>query len=122
VKKAVLVAALLVAGSFVAGCQAAASTPATPPPGAIVVSASDSKFDQASVAAPAQQVFTLWFHNRESVPHNARLTDNTGTTIATTEVVSGPTGVAVDVPSLPAGGYALVCDVHPGMATTLLAD
>ena len=115
-------AAALVALGLVAGCQPAAGGPATPPPDAVVVSASASRFDQTSVQAPAGQAFTLWFDNREPVPHNVRVVDSAGTSVGATEVFNGPAGRPLAVDSLAAGTYTLLCDVHPDMRASLIAD
>ena len=117
--------ALLVAVGLllVVGCQSAPGAPAaTGPAGAVVISAGEITFDQASVTAPSGEAFTLWFENRVPVPHNVHVVAADGTSIARGEVFSGPASQELAVPALGAGTYTIVCDVHPGMTAELVAN
>ena len=116
-------AVLAIAAAFVAlGCESSPTLPSSPPPGAIIVSASQQKFDQAVVSAPAATAFTIWFENRESVPHNVNVVDVAGASVAKGDIFSGPAARPLDVPPLAPGNYRLICDVHPDMSAQLIAE
>lgn len=102
------------------GCQPT-GVAAAPPPGAIVIIADRIAFEQASLVAPAGQAFDLWLDNRDAVPHNVRVVAGSGASIATGEVFTGPAALPLSVPSLAAGTYKLLCDVHPEMLAALVA-
>jgi plastocyanin len=87
---------------------------------AAVVAAENLVFTPVLVRAPAGEGFELFFDNRDTVPHNARLVDGTGQTIVQTEVFTGPSARVVDVSALVAGTYRLLCDVHPEMSGELI--
>ena len=86
------------------------------------MSVSQQKFDQAVVTAPAATAFTIWFENRESVPHNVNVVDAGGTSLAKGDIFSGPAARPLDVPPLAPGNYRLICDVHPDMSAQLIAE
>jgi plastocyanin len=119
---AAFTALALTAALAVSGCQSAGPGIGTPPPGAIVVSANFSKFEQPSVQAPAGVAFVIWFENRENVPHNVHVVENSGANIALGEIFNGPAARPLDVPALAAGTYKLLCDVHPDMISELVAN
>ncbi len=113
-RRVALVAALVVAVVLV-GCSA--SAPAGPaqtrPPGSLYLSARYEQFGEARVVAPADAPFQLWFDNLDVVPHNVHIVDAAGTSVAQSEVFTGPSGKVLNVPALAAGTYKLVCDIHP---------
>ena len=116
-------AVLATAAAFVAlGCQTGPTLESSPPPGAITVSANQLKFEQAVVSAPASAPFTIWFENRETVPHNVNVIDAAGASLAKGEIFSGPAARALEVPALVPGNYRLICDVHPDMSAQLIAE
>lgn len=116
-------AAVLAAALFVGACASAPAGPtATAPAGAVAVSANLSRFAPQSVTAPAGTAFQIWFNNLENVPHNVHVLDATGTSIARGEIFNGPAAQILDVPALNAATYRLVCDVHPDMTGSLVAN
>ena len=109
--------------TLAAGCGGSSPAAGTPPPGAVIVSAENILFVPGSVNAPAGEAFVLYFDNRDTVPHNAKLVDSSGQTIVGGgEPFTGPSARAVDVPALAAGTYKFLCDVHPEMSAVLIAD
>ena len=103
------------------GCGGSSAAAGTPPPGAVVMTAVNLAFVPSSVNAPAGEGFVLYFDNRDTVPHNARLVDGTGKTIVSGEPFTGPSARAANVPALAPGTYKLLCDVHPDMTAELIA-
>jgi len=92
---------------------------ATLPPADVALAAQNVTFVQRTLTAPAGRPFTVAFDNRDAVPHNLEVRDAAGKTLFLGTVVTGPTIVVYDVPSLSAGQYPFVCTVHPGMTGTL---
>ena len=116
-------AALVTAAAFVAlGCTSSPTLPGSPPPGAIIVSANQQQFEQAVVNSPASSPFTIWFENRETVPHNVNVLDGAGVSLAKGDIFSGPAARPLEVPALAQGNYRLICDVHPDMSAQLIAQ
>ena len=94
----------------------------TRPPGSLYLSAYQTAFVESRVDATANTAFQLWFENRDGFPHNVNVADATGASVARSEVISGPAGVALNVPALAPGTYKLLCDVHPEMRSELVAN
>jgi plastocyanin len=114
-------AALMAAAAFVAlGCGSSPTPLPTPPAGAVVVSASNSAFEQPVVNADADAPFTIWFVNRENVLHNVNVLDAAGASQAKGDIFTGPAAQPLDVPPLGPGTYRLICDVHPTTMTAQL--
>ncbi|HYM83751.1 MAG TPA: cupredoxin domain-containing protein [Candidatus Dormibacteraeota bacterium] len=88
----------------------------------IELAAQGIAYDKASLQVPASQPFTLKFHNADAgVPHNVDIKDASGTSVFKGEIFSGDDTRSYQVPSLPAGNYTFMCDVHPNMTGTLVA-
>jgi plastocyanin len=117
-------AVLATAAAFVAlGCTGGSPTlPSTPPPGAVTVSANQQQFEQAVVNTPAADPFTIWFENREAVPHNVNILDAAGVSQAKGDIFTGPAARPLEVPALVPGNYRLICDVHPDMTAQVIAQ
>ena len=116
-------AVLATAAAFVAlGCQSSPTLPDSPPPGAIIVSANQLKFEQAVVNAHASVPFTIWFENRETVPHNVNVRGWRRHLGREGRHLQRPSGAPLEVPALAQGNYRLICDVHPDMSAQLIAD
>ena len=116
-------AALATAAAFVVGCQTTTPTlPESPPPGAVMVSANQQQFEQAVVSVPAGSAFTIWFENREAVPHNVNVHDGGGASVAKGDIFTGPAARPLEVPTLTPGNYRLICDVHPDMSAQVIAQ
>jgi plastocyanin len=90
--------------------------------GVAEISADDLEFDASTIEAPAGEAFTVRFTNAEDVPHNFSVyTEEGGELIVQGEIITGPDATTdVAVPSLDAGEYFFVCDVHPEMTGTIV--
>ena len=72
-------------------------------------------------ASPAGQPFVIRFNNKEAIPHNVAIYDGTEN-LFRGDIVTGPTTVEYQVPALEAGEYDFLCEVHPDMAGTVIAE
>lgn len=87
----------------------------------VTISALNIAFDQSSVNAPAGKAFTLLFDNKDaSVQHDVFIKDSAGTDAFEGAIVTGPTQVTYNVPSLAAGSYTFFCSIHSNMTGTLV--
>jgi plastocyanin len=104
------------------GANAAPGSPAAPAdPNAPVVTAKDMKFLEAEVKVPAGKAFQLIFDNQEGAPHNVAIFDGAGSKVFAGEIVSN-SKVTYQVPALAAGSYPFICEVHPDMKATIVAE
>ena len=117
--------ALLVAIAVAAGCgggdeaEGVASEPVPDDPD-VVIRAEDMAFDPDEVAVPAEEPVTVVIDNRdEGVNHNIHVKDAPDPN--RTELEQGVSQQALTV-TLPAGEYEFVCDIHPAMTGTIVAD
>ena len=84
-----------------------------------------SRSPPSDVAAPAGKPFTIRFHNNDAgVPHNVDIhrASATGPSVFKGEIFPGVDFRIYEVPTLAAGTYIFVCDVHPTMTGTLTAQ
>lgn len=137
---------VLVTSGVLAGCGPAEPAPATtagsaeapvgvssaPGPGdptpvagasagpGVTVIAQDIAFQPQAVTVTAGVPFTLILDNRDDgIPHNVAVKGQDGTTIAKSEIVTGPARTALVMAPLTAGSYAFTCEVHPNMTGTI---
>jgi plastocyanin len=88
----------------------------------VALEASELAFGVRRLAAPADQRFALRFANDSSVAHNVSIYRRNGEPLFTGDVFTGPRIIEYVIPSLAAGRYQFVCDVHPQQMTgTLVA-
>ena len=88
----------------------------------VVISATNIKYDQTTLTAPASTAFQIQFQNMDAgVPHNVSIHQggSTGAEIFKGTIFNGVETRTYDVPPLDAGAYAFVCSVHPTMIGTL---
>jgi plastocyanin len=112
------------------GCGSGAVPAQTPPASgdpagiSIRISATQIAFDQAELAVPSNQPFTIVFENRDAVPHNVSVFAGAtgGERRFEGAVFSGPVTRWYLVPALAPGTYRFVCDVHPSMTGRLVAS
>ena len=113
--------------SACSGASAAPGTPAAPAsvdpnaPATPVVTAKDLKFIETSVTVPAGAPSAIVFDNQEGAPHNMKVFDAAGATVFAGEIVSS-SKVTYQLPALDAGSYPFICEVHPDMKGTLVAE
>jgi plastocyanin len=91
-------------------------------PNLVVISASNIKYEQTTLTAPASTPFQIQFQNNDAgVPHNVslHLGGSTGAELFKGTIFNGIETRTYDVPALDAGAYAFVCSVHPTMIGTL---
>jgi plastocyanin len=122
-------ARLFVAGVALAALLAAcgsdndAGSSPTPADADATIAARQMAFETDTLTVPAGESFTLLFENLEAMPHNVAIyTDASrseaifvGDTISDTQIV-------YEIPALDAGEYYFVCDLHPDMNGTVIAD
>ena len=91
--------------------------PATCSPGGtqLEISAKSVAFDKDCLAAPANQPFTITFHNDDAgTPHNVVImTSMDGSTLFKGTIVSGITTASYKVQPLKPGTYHFHCEIHP---------
>ena len=103
--------------------SAAPSTTAAPSSAAadVTISALNIAFEQSSVDAPAGKGFSLLFDNKDaSVQHDVFIKDGSGTDVFEGAIITGPTQVTYNVPSIAAGSYTFFCSIHSNMTGTLV--
>ena len=124
-KRLSLTFGLVALAAVLAACSGATAAPATPAgsvdPNTPVVVARDLKFVNADVTVKADAAFDLVLDNQEAAPHNIQISDAGGAKVFTGEIVSS-TKVTYKVPALAAGSYTFICEVHPDMKGTLVAE
>ena len=96
-----------------------ARTPEGTPAVTLELSATNSIFDKTQLEVVADAPFAIEFENRDAIPHNVAIQG--GGAGMTGEVFGGPQTKTHVFPSLPAGSYRFVCDLHPEMVGTLLS-
>ncbi len=132
-KRVTLTLGLLTLAAVLAACGGATAAPATPEPSAPaqsadpnapaapVVTAKDMRFLEAEVVVPAGEPFELVFDNQEAPPHNVAILDASGGKLFAGEIVSSQK-VTYQVSTLAAGSYPFICEVHPDMKGTIVAQ
>jgi len=88
----------------------------------VIISATNIKYDQTTLTAPAGTPFQIQFKNMDAgVPHNVSIHQggSTGAELFKGPIFNGVETRTYDVPALDAGAYAFVCSVHPTMIGTL---
>ena len=89
----------------------------------VTISALNIGFEQSSVNAPAGKAFSLLFDNKDpSVQHDVFIKDSSGSDVFEGAIVTGPTQVTYNVPSLAAGSYTFFCSIHSNMTGTLVVQ
>jgi plastocyanin len=106
------------------GASPGASGGGGPPGGQITIAAEQLKFSVKELRVPADKPFTITFENKDAVPHNVAIyTDAQLTTpLFQGEIFSGPKTVTYQVTPIPAGQHYFVCNVHPNMNGTVIAQ
>jgi plastocyanin len=124
-KRLTLTFGLVALATVLAACSGTSAAPATPAgsidPNTPVVVAKDLQFVNANVTVKADEAFELVLDNQEAPPHNIQIADATGAKVFTGEVVSNAK-VTYQVPALAAGSYPFICEIHPDMKGTLVAE
>lgn len=120
-----LVALVIVASSLVtAACGGAASPAPTFPPGAIVVTTQNLTFSTRELVLPADVRFSLVLVNRDGDPHNIAIRTKPGfdgELVFRHDPITAST-IVLDVGPIAAGTYHFICEVHPAMTGTVLAQ
>jgi plastocyanin len=110
------------AGASAAPLASSAATPASSAAAAdVTISALNIAFEQSSVDAPAGKGFSLLFDNKDaSVQHDVFIKDGGGTDVFEGAIITGPTQVTYNVPSIAAGRYTFFCSIHSNMTGSLV--
>ena len=123
--RALIAAAFLVMAALAAGCGgdddgAGLSSEPVPDDPDVVILAEAMAFDPDEVTVPADEPVTIVIDNRdEGVNHNIHLPDAPAPN--KTSLERGESQQALTV-TLPAGEYEFVCDIHPNMTGTMMAE
>ena len=94
------------------------------PSGNVLISASGTVFEQASVDVPAGVAFKLDFDNKDAdIPHDVdiHVGDRSGALVFGMDAFPGVALKTFDVPALEAGTYAFVCSIHVNMTGVMNA-
>ncbi|MGI8657544.1 MAG: cupredoxin domain-containing protein [Candidatus Limnocylindria bacterium] len=114
--------ALVLAAALTAcGGTAAANPSADASAADATLTAVDMAFGSATLAAPADEAFTLAFVNEDGMPHNLAIyTDaSKSTKLFEGDLVTDGT-IVYEIPALTAGEYFFECSLHPGMTGRLV--
>lgn len=115
-RPAALVALALVTAACGGGTSA---SPIPVPSGAVVLKAVDLKFAPAHLSVEAGQPFVLYFDNEDSAQHNVVVVAGDGTRVLVGDILPASTQRIYNVPTLTAGTYKLICDIHSDMSGSL---
>jgi plastocyanin len=108
----------------VAGCGGSASPSPTYPPGAIVITAENRTFSESELIVPAGVPFSLVLVNKDADQHNIAIRTKQGfegELIFRHDPISAST-IVLEVGPIPAGTYYFICEIHPSMTGTVLAQ
>jgi plastocyanin len=131
-KRVALTIGLMILAGMIAACSGADAAPPTgapsaPPSGAPsspavpTVTARNLAWIEKEIRVPAGTPFELVMDNQESPPHNVQIKDPSGGALFTGEIVSNQK-ITYQIPALAAGTYTFICEVHPDMKGTLVAE
>jgi plastocyanin len=107
-----------------AGCGGSASPPPSYPPGAIVITAQNQQFSTSQLIVPADEKFVLVLENKDADMHNIAIRTERGFEGDLTfrhDPISAST-IVLEVGPIAAGTYHFLCEVHPAMTGTVLAQ
>ena len=124
-KRITLTFGLVALAAVLAACSGATAAPAEPAApadaNAPVVVAKDLTFLPTELTVSAGTPFQVVLDNQEGAPHNIAISDSTGASVFKGEIVSNAK-VTNQVPALAAGTYTFICEVHPDMKGTIVAQ
>jgi plastocyanin len=87
----------------------------------LLISAQGIKFSTKDLKAPADKAFSIAFENNDpGISHNVDILDANKTSVFKGAVFPGVATQTYQVPSLKAGTYSFICDVHPNVMTGTL--
>jgi hypothetical protein len=107
-----------------AGCGGTVSPPPSFPPGAIVITAEGQRFSTTELIVPADQRFSLVLVNKDADRHNIAIRTKQGfegELVFRHDPISAST-LVLEVGPIVAGTYYFICEVHPSMTGTVLAQ
>jgi len=104
------IAAGLVAVALLAACGG--SSGSGQPAGSIQVTMTEFKFTPSTISAPSGKI-VFWLVNSGTTQHDLAIRDSSGTTLATSELVSAGDQKEFDAINVAAGTYTFYC-TQPG--------
>lgn len=123
IRLSILVLALGLAGCASADAGNAPSGPTgSADPSVPHVVAKNIAFQTTSVTVAAGAPVKLAFDNEDSAPHNISVIAGDGRVVFKGDIFGGTAERIYQLPALQAGTYTFICDVHPGMKGTLVAQ
>ncbi len=87
--------------------------------GGLTVTAQGVQFNTKQLELPANKPATITFDNQDSVQHNIAIYESQQAKkeLFKGKIIAGGESTQYDVPGLPKGNYAFICDVHPTSMT-----
>ena len=115
-----LVVAVLAAGCGGDDDGSGLSSEPVPDDPDVIILAEDMAFDPDEVTVPAGEPVTIVIDNRDKgVNHNIHVEDAPAPNKTSLELGESQQALTV---TLPAGDYEFVCDIHPNMTGTMVAE
>jgi plastocyanin len=104
------------------GASSGSTAPAPTNAADVSLAAQNLAFVPTQLTGPAGRPFTMAFTNDDpGIPHNVAIRKDSpaGAELFKGAIFPGVAARVYNVPALPAGQYAFICDVHPTMTGTL---
>jgi plastocyanin len=117
--------AAILAIMLVAACSGGAPTPPPSfPPGSIVLTVQNLKFDTDELFLPADVTFSLVLVNKDADKHNIAIRTERGfdgELVFRHDPISAST-VVLQAGPIPTGTYFFICELHPTMTGTVIVN
>ena len=107
-----VIAAGLLAAALLVACGGGSGNGSSQPSGSIQVTMTEFKFDPSNITHASGNI-VFWLVNSGSTQHDMSIRNSSGSTIATSELVSAGDTQEFDVNNIAAGTYTFFC-TQPG--------
>lgn len=114
---------VLAAALTACGGTAAVNPPTDASAADVTLTAVDMAFGSATLAAPADEAFTLAFVNQDGMPHNVAIYTDASKSekLFEGDLVTDGT-IVYEIPAIAAGEYFFECSLHPDMTGSLVVE